>query len=192
MVEVHLTKHERSRAKKRATRRLASITVSADVLLELLAVGVATYRGVRGWPFTTVSREQDRAWHDQLREYVRQEQQAILRLKRRRLVEAIATSDGVHYMLTEAGKVEAMRQQILREERELEEGFYCYVSFDIPVHGNAQRDALRSFLKAVGFTLVHYSLWRSRKDVAGALRQLITQCHLERAVTVFVTQELSQ
>ena len=115
MEEIRLTLFENKRIRHRAGRRLTSTSVSADVLLELLFVGVATYRGVSCWPFTTVASEQDRARRELYREYVRQEQQALLRLKRR-LVEAIRVNNQIESMLTRDGEIEALRRRILHTD----------------------------------------------------------------------------
>ncbi len=192
MEEIRLTPFENKRIRHRAGRRLTSTSVSADVLLELLFVGVATYRGVSCWPFTTVASEQDRARRELYREYVRQEQQALLRLKRRRLVEAIRVGNQIEYMLTKDGEIEALRQRILHTDERLPSGDYCMVSFDVPRRANSQRDFLRYFLKRAGFTLVHQSLWKSDKAVEAPLKRLIELCNLQQAVSIFVTQLPSQ
>ena len=160
--------------------------------LELLSTGYATYRGVSRWPLTTISRERERAEWDLLRDYCRQERQAILRLRRRRLVKARKTGRGLEILLTKQGEVEALRHAIIRTTKELDHGLWCYVSFDVPRLANAQRERLRRFLRRAGFSLVHQSLYRSSKDVTHLLRQLIQQSQTKKAVFVFVGQDQSQ
>ncbi len=184
-----LSKQQEKHARRRAWKRLQHPTTTGDILLELLSIGYATYRGVSRWPLTTISREENRALWDLYRDYVRQEQQAIHRLHHRKLVEARKTAQGLEVLLTDAGQVEALRWAILTETSTLPEGQRCYVSFDIPELSRNQRNEFRRLLRKVGFQLVHQSLWRSRKDVGRLLGQLVVSSKLEKAIFVFVGQD---
>ncbi len=129
---------------------------------------------------------------DLYRDYVRQEQQAIRRLRHRKLVEAKKTAQGLEVMLTSAGQTEALRWAILTETHTLPEGQCCYVSFDIPELSRKQRDAFRHFLKRAKFVMIHESLWCTRKSVSRLVQNLVVLSRAQKAISVFVGQDQSQ
>ncbi|MFH0928268.1 MAG: hypothetical protein V1821_02215, partial [bacterium] len=114
--------------------------------------------------------------------------QALIRLKKRRLVKILNRAEGLELALTKQGEVERLRSSILNRQDRLERG-YCYVIFDIPEDAKLARDALRFFLKQAEFQQVQKSVWRTSKDVVQDLRAFINVARVEKWVTIIVGME---
>ncbi len=110
------------------------------------------------------------------------------RLKKRKLVEYRMCDNRMEYVLSGTGRAAALREAVIGCDNILDDGVHCYVSYDIPESLKDRRQQLRRFLKRSGFELVHQSLWRTEKNVAKYMNELVAGRELSRYVSVFIAQ----
>lgn len=87
--------------------------------------------------------------------------------------------------VSEKGKIEALKQEILNNDTELPIGTSCLVSFDIPEVVEKSRKAFRNFLKKAGFKQMHRSVWLSNRNIITPLKQLVQRLEIEDWVRVY-------
>jgi len=92
--------------------------------------------------------------------------------------------------LTQKGKIEVLKYQILKTEDRMEDGRVCIVCFDIPEHVRSVREVFRRFLKKIGFEQVQKSVWQSQKDVCGLMFSLVKHLRIEKWVVVFNAEKI--
>lgn len=102
---------------------------------------------------------------------MRRRREILRRMETQKLVKLQKMSDGVFASLTEEGRMQAFRQQVLQSDL-LPEGQVCMVVFDIPERHCSVRRELRRFLGRAGFIPIQWSVWISPFDAAEALERL--------------------
>ena len=108
--------------------------------------------------------------------------QAIMRLRKKGLVEKIIDEDKVILKLTEAGR----KWLFFNKSDDLVEwdGIWRLVVFDIPEKHRRVRNVLRRRLKDWGFNKWQKSVWASKKPLTDHLRNLVGQLGVEEWVLV--------
>jgi len=106
-------------------------------------------------------------------------------LKRQKLLQIREEGGLVVMKLTEKGKIEALKQEIISIKKKLPKSEQCLVVFDIPENISKLRDVFRSFLRKAGFEQVQLSVWQSQFDVIGLLSRLVKQLDIEKWVQVY-------
>jgi hypothetical protein len=122
--------------------------------------------------------------------YCRRHEEYMIRrakyeLKRQKLLQIREEGGQVVMELTEKGKVEAFKQEIMSVRKRLSKSERCLVVFDIPENISKLRDVFRSFLIKAGFEQVQLSVWQSQFDVVGLLSGLVKQLDIEKWVQVY-------
>jgi len=113
----------------------------------------------------------------------------IKRMEQQKLFEVREKGNRVIIKLTNKGKVTALKERIIRTDKKLPSDTFCLVSFDIPEYVKQSREVLRGFLKKVGFSQVHLSVWRSKMDVIDGLSLLVKEMRVEKWVKVYRATE---
>ena len=113
----------------------------------------------------------------------------IKEMQRQKLLSIEDRGDQIIISLTEKGKLEAIKKQILDGADELKDGALCLVSFDIPEHVSNSRKVLRNFLKQAGFTQIHKSLWHSRANLIEPLKALVEKLEIDEWVKIYKAYE---
>lgn len=113
---------------------------------------------------------------------------AARRLEKKGFLEKIARDDKRAWAITEMGKAYIDRHQ---NPKTLEDGTLTIVSFDIPEQYKLSRQSLRRFLKSLGFTRHHLSVWTSDKDWADILSQKAKELQIDPWVVVLQGKILS-
>ena len=103
----------------------------------------------------------------------RRQQQAIRRLEDKKLIKTVASPDGLHIMLTDAGVAESLCLEVMNAPI-LDYGTECVVIFDIPETHKALRNALRYFLLRAGFFMFQRSVYISPFDAFATLARFLT------------------
>ncbi len=122
----------------------------------------------------------------QERRLERLRQIALKSLKDREYIRLRKQGDAILFKLTEKGIVEALKRSVINGTELLDGNQFCYVSFDVPHRLDDVRNAVRGLLRRAGFTMVHYSLWFSSRDVVDDLVCLINYFDADEWVHVFV------
>lgn len=115
--------------------------------------------------------------------------QAVRRLKEQKLLAIRERGDRVTLELSDLGKLEVLKLHIRCKKQKLPADEWCLVSFDVPEHARNARVAFRTFLKEIGFERVHYSLWRTRKDVVVAMIELVQRMRAGKWMKVYRARE---
>jgi len=113
----------------------------------------------------------------------------VKRMEVQRLFKIREKGDKVIIELSNKGRLSALKESIINTHDELSSDMVCLVSFDIPEYVKQSREVLRNFLKRVGFSQVHKSVWQSRKNVIENLRALIDEMEVEKWVKVYQASE---
>lgn len=116
--------------------------------------------------------------------------QGIKRLRDQGFVKQIKDIDQhkVILELTEKGKYYLKIENALSKKEW--DGKWRLIVFDIPESKRRLRNTLRQKLKEWGFIYWQKSLWASKKDIAGPLRDFIKDLNLEDWVLVVVTNDV--
>lgn len=118
----------------------------------------------------------------------RQQEFALARLKKQRLIRERKRGDRVMIELTEEGKTYAIKQKIIVAKKILPINKACLVSFDFPERQRRARQTFRLFLQEAGFVKRHDSTWISPMDVASEIRLLINKLKIGDWVDVYVVE----
>lgn len=110
-------------------------------------------------------------------------------LRRKKLIKTKKTERGLLYELTDEGRVELLKR-LVRERPSLLDGQVCLVLYDIPVEAGTGRDALRYFLRWVGFEQVQKSVWQTDKDVVVDVLDFIKRAKVQKWVEVYLGRRL--
>lgn len=99
---------------------------------------------------------------------------AANQLKRRGLVQITETPQGRVVKITDQGKSELLKFDILnfKPKSGKWDGKWRVVFFDIPREENGRRDKLRTFLKMLGLKMMQESVWVSPYDVSGEVKYI--------------------
>ena len=115
---------------------------------------------------------------------------AFYNLKRRKFIEVRKNGDKIMYILTDKGRIAALKEQIrLADKRS--DGRILLISFDIPIQGNDVRKKLRYLLNDFEFKKIQQSLWASRRDVGKNLAELIKEMGAQKWVKLFLSSEIT-
>lgn len=117
--------------------------------------------------------------------------QLIWRLRKEGFIEKTKDLDQnkIILKLTEKGQDYLKIENALKNENW--DGKWRLVIFDIPESKRRLRNTLRQKLKEWGFKYWQKSLWASKKDIAGPLREFIDELGLSDLVLVAVSSDLS-
>ncbi len=115
--------------------------------------------------------------------------QAQKRLVEQELIKLEEKGEKIRISLTRRGRIEVLKQSIVETKKQLPEGKYCLISFDIPEHTRNIRWMIRHLLKEADFEIVHLSLWKSKKDVVGDLVMLINEIGASEWVKIYLAEE---
>lgn len=176
-------------SKKRSFRRLALGSYAAEILLSLVATSDEVVAAI-GRPYLA-----SRMGAGIAREYVAErkylaERQALRRLQEKKLILRQQTTDGIAFVLTERGAVEALRQRVLQAGM-LEGNADCMVMFDIPERHRALRKELAEFLEASGFIRRQKSVFISPFDAFEPLAQLFALKKVDKWVAVYRAERIT-
>ena len=111
--------------------------------------------------------------------------QMVKELERQNFLQIKEKGNQIIINLTQKGKLEALKREILHNPTKLPRGMICLVTFDIPENVKKSRQVLRRFLKQAGFKQVHLSVWQSDNDVVDALQDLIDRLDIKKWVKVY-------
>lgn len=109
-------------------------------------------------------------------------------LRRKKLIRTKKTEKGLLLELTDQGREELFKR-LVKERPSLSDGQVCLVFYDIPLDAGSGRDALRYFLKRIGFTQLQQSVWQTDKDVIEEVLDFIRSAKVERWVQVYLGQK---
>ena len=89
------------------------------------------------------------------------------RLERRGLVEKISTSEGITVKITDKGKKQTLKYDLLKlsQPKGKWDGQWCLVFFDISEIHRKKRDALRIYLRNLGMEQMQESVFVSPYDI---------------------------
>ncbi|MBU0531349.1 hypothetical protein KJ910_02555 [Patescibacteria group bacterium] len=114
--------------------------------------------------------------------------QAQKRMVEQELIKLTELGEKVKVELTSNGKVALLKNDIIGCKEELPEGEYCLVSYDIPEELKTIRDRFRILLKQAGFEMIHFSLWRSSKNVVDKIQDFIKETGIHQWTCVTKVQ----
>jgi len=161
-------KEELTRAQRCTTRQKVDQRLNDRSLAEEMLAQISYFGGAMALKYTHPSRSvRDLMLDQEAEEYfcaLRRERQALMRLKKRKLVEIEKSGRDLEAVLTQSGHVAVLRQKIHDCKAPLPVGEHCIVAFDIAQHARDQRDQFRSFLKQAGFTMLQMSVWSTVFD----------------------------
>ncbi|MBI4437671.1 hypothetical protein HY631_01835 [Candidatus Uhrbacteria bacterium] len=110
-------------------------------------------------------------------------------LRRKKLIKTKRTEVGLFYELTQEGRVELF-ERLVKQRRKLPEGEVCLVMYDVPIEGNLGRDALRYFLKRVGFRQAQKSVWQTDRDVVSEVQKFVRSAKIQKWVDVYLAKKM--
>ncbi len=111
-------------------------------------------------------------------------------LKRKKWIKIKKTEEGLLCSLTQVGKKELQRREIIKKKEKLPAGQKCLVMFDIPEDARSGRHALRQFLKNADFKRIQLSVWESDRDIGEEVKKFIKRAGVSKWVIVFVGKKL--
>ena len=114
-------------------------------------------------------------------------QKRVSYLRCKNLIRTKKTQEGLLYELSGEGRVELMKRIVLEKEM-LSDGKVCLVMYDVPRVGNLGRDALRYFLKRIGFSQVQHSVWETDKDVVREVKEFVRMAKIKDWVEVYLAK----
>jgi hypothetical protein len=115
--------------------------------------------------------------------------QAVERLRQNKLVELRKVGNRVVAVLTDDGRVKALKTIITASLSKLPEAGTCIVSFDFPEAARSARRRFRCFLKQTGFKFVQGSVWSIDKDVVRELKMLVSILRIGPWVKIYIAGE---
>lgn len=115
----------------------------------------------------------------------------VYKMKQQRLLNIQIKGNEVVLELTEKGRLNALKLQVLNTKDELSDGEVCLVSFDIPEYIRKTRNAFRNFLKKAGFKPIHQSTWGNQLDLIEPMSSLIKGLGISKWVRVYLAKEAS-
>lgn len=108
-------------------------------------------------------------------------------LKRRHFIKTKKTEAGLLCELTDEGRGEVLKRLVMERPR-LPRDQVCLVLYDVPTFGNLGRDALRYFLKRIGFKQVQKSVWQTDKDVVNEVLEFVRTSKIHDWVQVYLAR----
>ncbi len=111
-------------------------------------------------------------------------------LKRKKFIKTKKTEEGLLCELTDEGRTELL-SRLVRERPSLPHGEVCLVLYDVPTDGNLGRDALRYFLKRIGFSQVQKSVWCTDKDVVDEVLEFVASAKITKWIEVYLAKKKS-
>lgn len=119
----------------------------------------------------------------------REAQKRLAYLKKKELIRVKRTEGKMLIELTNEGRV-TLFERLIEEREELPNEHVCLVMYDIPNDAKSGRDALRYFLRRIGFTQIQRSVWQTRKNVVEEVSSFVDQAGLSEWVLVFVGKKM--
>ena len=165
------------------------ISNTKEFFLDMLHLfGVFLSSGYSTPPEFVCDRER---YYEFLREYEEVEaKKLVYELKRQKLIRLQKKGNEVMFKLTQKGEIEAIKETIRRQKRQLPDDQVCFVSFDIPENINKVRFAFRRLLKQSGFKQVHLSVMETRLDVLEPLKKLVEILKIEKWVKIYKGKQI--
>lgn len=117
----------------------------------------------------------------------REFQKRVSYLRRKKLIKTKKTEAGLLYELSDEGRLDLMKR-LVSEKDILANGDVCLVMYDVPRTGNLGRDALRYFLKRIGFSQVQHSVWETDKDVVQEVKEFVKTAKITDWVVVYLAK----
>lgn len=124
---------------------------------------------------------------DREREY-RAFRKQVEYLRRKKFLKTKKTEEGLLVELSDEGRVELMKR-LVRERPAFKDEQVCLVVYDVPNEGNLGRDALRYFLKRIGFKQVQRSVWSTDKDVVREVLEFVQSTKITKWVEVYLAKK---
>ncbi len=118
----------------------------------------------------------------------REQYQQIQYLKRKKWVQVKKTQKGLFVALSDQGKSELFARTA-KSRPKLSDGKVCLLIYDFPESARQERDALRYFIKTLGFKQVQMSVWQTDRDCVKDVERFIEETKISRWVKLFVGQE---
>lgn len=109
-------------------------------------------------------------------------------LKRRGFLEERKKGKAMLLGLTGKGSAYRLKFQV-RSAPRLPSGWHWLLTFDIPERQKHLRDRLRTYLKSVGFKMVHQSVWLTDRDVISFVAQVFRESGTTRWLKWYRVQE---
>ena len=106
-------------------------------------------------------------------------------LARRKLITLQQEGEKIEFRFNKKGRILALRELVIREEKQLPDGEALLFIFDIPEPMRKVRSMLRRLLKEAGFTLLQRSVWHGKSDVLNNFRSLIKDLGVEKYVYIY-------
>ena len=114
-------------------------------------------------------------------------QNAIQRLKNNGCLEKIESSGKTLYRITEAGRSKLEKTFF---DREIWDGKWRIVTYDIPEENKKTRDRLRTLLGRCRFKQLQKSVWISPFDVLGEIEEFATDNDIHQNIWYFKSDSL--
>lgn len=115
--------------------------------------------------------------------------QAIKRLREGGLIEFI-DDEKLFIRLTDSGKDQALWAAMKTDDNNKWDGRWRIVIWDIPEKRRGARDLLRAKLKGLGFKHWQKSVWATKKNCKGQLRDFIRKVGIEDWVMVIESDDV--
>ena len=106
-------------------------------------------------------------------------------LRRKKYIKISQEGDQIISRLTKMGEIRSLKTRINQQDKNLPEGEYCIVTFDIPEDTRITRKYIRRMLKDFGFEQHQLSVWICSKDIAQEIEELIKHIKAHHWITVF-------
>lgn len=114
-------------------------------------------------------------------------------LKRREILQEKILNNSRGYILTPKGKIKILRLKIKKlNKKKNQNKYWLMVLFDIPERLRKTRDIFRKTLHELGFEQLQKSVWITPYDVLSELKELISNCSLEKFVRFLFIKEIQK
>lgn len=176
---------------KNALKNEKFLGLSKIILVSLLAIGVVTFAAA----FPGVLRIFQPFLKRYKRKDVQKTKNVLSALKSRKLINIDFTSEGWVISLTERGRKKALKCYLktISVKYKKWDGRWRVVIFDIPTKLNRKRDALREFLKHMGFKELQKSVYISpylcQKEVEAILEYLQLKSYVKFFEADFLSED---
>ena len=94
------------------------------------------------------------------------------------------------FIFTKQAKLYILKEKMLITKQKMVKPWRLYVSFDVPVSNNSDRQRLRNFLKAIGCRKEHGSLWSTDKDIEKYMSVFVKIQRLHGRLKVYIGKSI--
>ncbi|MBT3230588.1 CRISPR-associated endonuclease Cas2 [Candidatus Uhrbacteria bacterium] len=130
----------------------------------------------------------DDAWKILDRKEKSMQQQALRRLKERKLIQVGKIADELHAKFTQKGLEEYLKLRLVQSEI-LNDRKVCMVIFDIPESQSQLRRMLRNLLKRSAFIQLQKSVWISNIDATDTLSRLFETEIRQNWIQIYIAKK---